>query len=90
MEYPGYGDDMQKITDNANIRLPSIWWYDLEKDVKRAEIDFTEKCGAAGILGKEKSLDEKKVVVVDPKEVGRPAEKKSKKLKKFSKMCTIL
>lgn len=32
-----YGNDLQKITDDANERLPAIWWYDLEGDVKKAE-----------------------------------------------------
>ena len=88
--YPGYGDDMQKITDEANVRLPAIWWYDLEKDVKKAEAMFTEKCGAAGILGSAKPSSEKKVKVIEPAVVEKPAEKKQKRSKKFSKFCTIL
>lgn len=37
---PKYENDLQKITDDANKRLPEIWWYDLERDVKKAEDMF--------------------------------------------------
>jgi salicylate hydroxylase len=40
--HPDFGDDLQKITDEANTRLPKIWWYDLEGDVKKAEKSFRE------------------------------------------------
>lgn len=39
---PRYGSDLQKITDDANKRLPGIWWYDLEGDLKKAEDLFFE------------------------------------------------
>jgi salicylate hydroxylase len=39
---PKFGDDLQKITDDANARLPGIWWYDLEGDLKKAEDMFVE------------------------------------------------
>jgi salicylate hydroxylase len=30
LKHPKFGADLQKITDDANRRLPLIWWYDLE------------------------------------------------------------
>lgn len=39
---PKYGNDLQKITVDANARLPAIWWYDLEGDVKKAEDMFVD------------------------------------------------
>jgi hypothetical protein len=38
--HPKFGHDLQKITDEANKRLPLIWWHDLEADVKTAEDHF--------------------------------------------------
>jgi len=38
--HPNFGHDLQKITDDANKRLPLIWWHDLETDVKIAEEKF--------------------------------------------------
>jgi salicylate hydroxylase len=35
-----FGSDLKKITADANERLPQIWWYDLERDVKKAEVMF--------------------------------------------------
>lgn len=35
-----FGDDLQKITDDANRRLPLIWYHDLEADVRTAETMF--------------------------------------------------
>ena len=35
-----FGRNLQKITVDANERLPGIWWHDLEGDVKRAEAMF--------------------------------------------------
>ncbi|KAM3069355.1 hypothetical protein ACMFMG_005461 [Clarireedia jacksonii] len=40
--HPDFSDDLQKITDEANSRLPKIWWYDLDGDVKKAEESFRE------------------------------------------------
>jgi len=37
---PEIGHDMQKLTDDANMRLPLIWWHDLDTDVKTAEDRF--------------------------------------------------
>lgn len=87
LDYPGYGDNMQKITDNANIRLPAIWWYDLEMDVKRAETEFMEKCSAAGILVTQKSSSEKRVAKM--KAVGKHLETKEKRGQEFGKVCII-
>jgi salicylate hydroxylase len=44
--HPDFGNDLEKITIDANKRLPKIWWHDLEADVKKAEDSFavlTEK-----------------------------------------------
>ncbi|KAF9889833.1 hypothetical protein FE257_006923 [Aspergillus nanangensis] len=30
--HPDSGDDLQKLTDDANERLPLLWWHDLEAD----------------------------------------------------------
>lgn len=38
--HPNFGNNMQKITDDANRRLPLIWWHDLEGDLKKAESSF--------------------------------------------------
>jgi salicylate hydroxylase len=40
LDHPKFLHDLQKITDEANKRLPLIWWYDLEADVKEAETRF--------------------------------------------------
>lgn len=40
LKHPKFGADLQKITDDANRRLPLIWWYDLEADLKAAEDGF--------------------------------------------------
>ncbi|KAH6661895.1 putative salicylate hydroxylase [Halenospora varia] len=40
LTHPDFGHDLQKIADEANKRLPLIWWYDLEGDVKKAEVAF--------------------------------------------------
>ncbi|QDS71707.1 hypothetical protein FKW77_008456 [Venturia effusa] len=40
LKHPKFGADLQKITEDANRRLPLIWWYDLEADVKTAEDGF--------------------------------------------------
>lgn len=34
------GNDLQRVTDDANKRLPLIWWHDLEGDCKKAEEQF--------------------------------------------------
>ncbi|KAK5118485.1 hypothetical protein LTR62_003000 [Meristemomyces frigidus] len=33
---PEFGTDLQRITDEANQRLPQIWWHDLDADCGRA------------------------------------------------------
>ena len=38
--HPDFGTDLQKITNDANKRLPLIWWHDLAADVKAAEDTF--------------------------------------------------
>ncbi len=40
--HPDFGNDLQKLTDDANKRLPLIWWHDLEGDCKVAENYFRE------------------------------------------------
>lgn len=40
--YPEFGNDLKKLTDDANRRLPQIWWHDLEDDCKTAEQHFKE------------------------------------------------
>lgn len=40
LTHPDFGHDLQKIADEANKRLPLIWWYDLEGDIKKAEVAF--------------------------------------------------
>lgn len=52
---PNFGHDLQRITDEANRRLPLLWWYDLEADVKEAEARF--KALTAGV-GKEYTKNE--------------------------------
>jgi salicylate hydroxylase len=42
---PKFGDDLNKITEEANHRLPLLWWHDIEADVKRAEESFRAKVG---------------------------------------------
>ncbi len=42
---PKFGEDLVKITEEANHRLPLLWWHDLEADVKRAEESFRAKTG---------------------------------------------
>jgi hypothetical protein len=46
---PEFGHDLKKITEDANKRLPKIWWYDIEGDLRKAEENFLmqiEKKGA--------------------------------------------
>lgn len=38
--HPDYGDDMDKIVENANQRFLWIWTHDLEADVIKAEEEF--------------------------------------------------
>ena len=47
--HPDFGTDLEKITIDANKRLPKIWWHDLEADVKKAEDSF------AALTGKDKT-----------------------------------
>jgi len=51
--HPDFGNDLQKLTDDANKRLPLIWWHDLQGDCKSAENHFRE-------LVKEKAEGEQK------------------------------
>lgn len=37
---PDIGDDMQKIADSGNARLPWIWLHDLKGDVDKAVEEF--------------------------------------------------
>ncbi|CAG8955407.1 hypothetical protein HYFRA_00010271 [Hymenoscyphus fraxineus] len=37
LTHPKFGHDLQKVTDDANERLPKIWWHDLAADLKAAE-----------------------------------------------------
>lgn len=46
LEHPKFGSDLQKITDDANRRLPELWWYDLEGDVRKAEQMFLESAAS--------------------------------------------
>ena len=48
--HPDFGNDLQKITDDANRRLPLIWWYDLEGDCRIAENRFRELIGQSNWL----------------------------------------
>ncbi|KAL3463706.1 hypothetical protein BJX64DRAFT_298833 [Aspergillus heterothallicus] len=38
--HPAFGNDLQKLTDDANERLPLLWWHDLNTDVRLAEEEF--------------------------------------------------
>ncbi len=38
--HPDFGNDLKKITEDANKRLPLIWYHDLDGDLKRAEQNF--------------------------------------------------
>lgn len=40
LTHPDFGHDYVKITEEANKRLPLIWWHDLDSDVKLAEDSF--------------------------------------------------
>lgn len=40
LTHPKYGNDFEKIKTDANIRLPLIWYHDLDADVKTAEEHF--------------------------------------------------
>lgn len=48
LKHPKFGADLQKITEDANKRLPLIWWYDLEADLKAAEDGFNALNGGLG------------------------------------------
>lgn len=37
---PKFGADLEKITEEANKRLPLIWYHDLDADLQRATMDF--------------------------------------------------
>jgi hypothetical protein len=56
---PQFGHDLQKITDEANRRLPLIWWHDLEADVEIAEEEFERLvAGLQRNMRREKSGEE--------------------------------
>lgn len=48
LNHPKFGADLQKITNDANRRLPLIWWHDLEADLKAAEDGFRALTGTLG------------------------------------------
>jgi salicylate hydroxylase len=50
LKHPKFGTDLQKITDEANKRLPLIWWHDLEVDLKAAEDGFKALNGGLGCV----------------------------------------
>lgn len=39
---PKFGNNLEAVTEDANSRLPGIWWYDLEEDLRRAEDVFVQ------------------------------------------------
>lgn len=43
--HPDFGHDLQKLTDEANKRLPLVWFHDLEADMVQAEKEFNELNG---------------------------------------------
>lgn len=54
LETEELGNDLQKITDEANKRLPLIWYYDLEAAAKKAQESFMALVAGSevdGILG---------------------------------------
>jgi salicylate hydroxylase len=62
---PEMKDDLQRITADANKRLPLIWYHDLEQDISRAENLFDNLVAAgtedmlespAGFMIKENAL----------------------------------
>lgn len=38
--HPEFGNDLRRIAEDANRRLPLIWWHDLDADLKLAEERF--------------------------------------------------
>ena len=63
--HPDFGNDLKKITEDANTRLPQLWWHDLEGDLRRAEDEFNvlAKPGNGDTVGngkKEKNPKRKK------------------------------
>jgi salicylate hydroxylase len=38
--HPDFGNSLKKITEDANRRLPLVWYHDLDGDLKRAEQAF--------------------------------------------------
>ena len=61
---PKLGDDLMKITEEANYRLPQIWWHDLDADVKRAEDSFRAKIGGESKKGAVVSVSAVETVTV--------------------------
>lgn len=64
LTHPDFGNDLQKITDDANRRLPLIWWHDLEGDLKTAESKFKELVEKSERVGGGKVVGAKGGVVV--------------------------
>jgi hypothetical protein len=61
--HPKFGHDLQKITDEANRRLPLIWWHDLDADLRTAEEHFKKlnSLGSRGNMKDKSSVDEDKM-----------------------------
>ncbi|KAL4796595.1 mannitol 1-phosphate dehydrogenase [Aspergillus venezuelensis] len=56
LEHPDFGNNLQKLTDDANERLPLIWWHDLEADLSLAEERFKSRTASSGgISGRDSS-----------------------------------
>ncbi|KAL4968160.1 uncharacterized protein BDV14DRAFT_197388 [Aspergillus stella-maris] len=43
LQHPAFGSDLRKLTDDANERLPLLWWHDLEADLSLAEERFRSR-----------------------------------------------
>jgi salicylate hydroxylase len=70
LKHPNFGTDLQKITDDANKRLPLIWWHDLAADVKHAEDEFAKLVGKVLNNGK---------LQINGTVAGKPVVQKTKK-----------
>ncbi|EHK99346.1 putative Salicylate hydroxylase [Glarea lozoyensis 74030] len=70
LTHPDFGTDLEKITEDANRRLPLIWWYDLEADVKIAEEEFRKKVARLPTVGKgsAEKTSKKKTSIFHPME----------------------
>jgi salicylate hydroxylase len=45
LSHPDYGHNLEKIKTDANLRLPLIWWHDLDGDIKTAKESFNTLIG---------------------------------------------